>query len=454
MKKAKQLTAFAVAAALLISAAGCSPSGKKEDESDIKEKDVIKLAEDFGEGLIGRNYHDLEDLSIDYEMPDIVYSVEYDGDSYKVYEAWHKTFEVEVDEDSIEIDDDSAEVSINIIYMDMDAISVDDKSVDGWLDAMEDADETASTELKLKMELDDDDLKVKNTQKVVDAFEDISYSLDIQNFDYEDLVKLEVTSGAANEEAVVTISCGDEDSLEGTEISIRIEDPDGNNISDAMVYFYSNSKSTITLDPEFCGNSEGLFEEDYYYVYVEINGTTITESFLPTAPVVPDTQGPSDNESFLMILAEEGFVGADEARGTFDESTGIYTNEYFGFEIALADPYAYLSDAMQLSSETGLENGLDFIIYDMDNPVDELGMYNIGLVLIFKVDDLDSKLENYYGNSKVKVAGFDMYYEVYVDDSSSQTLYCMAKDDCLVVFGFMGKTDMPEKVMEEMLKSI
>ncbi len=434
MKKSKLFISLLLSVVIAVSSVGCSFLQKRTEDEDeervvITDSDVTELAEKIGTGLLRRDLTGFEDISVDFD-PDSVNMEEPEGsDDYAdLRSLWYDTFAYEID--SIYIGNGYATAHLVFSFADTRIGGTKGLLKEEWIETLKEPEEIASTTLMLEMEYDDE-LLVTNMNEVVEDYLGIEDGITIRKIDYEDIISFEITGGYSNKNAVITLKFGDEPSVDGEEIAVEVVAPSGNAIYNTTVYFASNGEETMTLSPAEYGNSNGLFEEDFYTVNAEINGVTISGSFKPNAPKPEPVL--SDSTSFLAYAKEEGFkTCSDEVFGTVQD--GVYTNGYFGIEIPYADKYIPLTD-QKLSNNVDLE----LVLYEND--------YNLALILIYKLDDAEAKAEKYYGDSKIEANGVTMYTEFYVDDSSDTTLYCIVKEDNVFILSMLSGSVIQDEIL-------
>lgn len=185
--KNRKIVAVVVAASMVLSLAGCSKTGKKDDKA---QKAVISTAEDFSEALVNldaSNFDDLTNLEDeDLEMCEMIFGMltEDDEDVEALLDAVLDEISFEIDEDSIEIDDDEASVDVVFTHLDgttFEDLAEDCESIDDLIDALDDADTKEST-VSYELELnDDDEWVISNADKAIEKYFDKVF--DFGNFD-------------------------------------------------------------------------------------------------------------------------------------------------------------------------------------------------------------------------------------------------------------------------------
>ncbi|MCR5805120.1 MAG: hypothetical protein K6G47_12760 [Clostridia bacterium] len=431
MKKRKLIISVLLSVVIAVTTVGCSFNKKdlEEDKVVITESDVIELVEKVGTGLLRRDLSGFEDISVNFD-PDSVDMEESEGsDDYTyVRSAWYDTFSYEIN--SVYVGDGYATADLVFSFMDTRIGGSKGLLKDEWIEAIQNSDEIATTTLMIEMEYDDG-LLVSNMEEVVDDYLNIKDDITIRTINYEDIISFDITDRPANKDAVITLSFGDEASIEGDEIAIEVVAPSGNAIYDSTVYFTSNGQETLTLSPKSYGNADGMFEEDVYTVNAEINGATVSGSFTPTTPK-PDPVM-SDDGTFLAFASEEGFKTCSEEVYGINQY-GVYRSEYFGFEITYPESYVAMTE-QKLNNNFGLE----LVLYKND--------YNMALMLIINLEDAETKAANYYGDSKVEVNGVTMYTEIYVSDTGSTTIYVIVKENNVFFLSTFTGSEAQEEIL-------
>ncbi|MCR5805121.1 MAG: hypothetical protein K6G47_12765 [Clostridia bacterium] len=456
MKRIKFWTALILVTAILFSAVGCSAFGSKskskgkdkDDDGDFKEKDVIALAEDFGEALVNGDYEALCDISDADDPSDLQIDIEYTEDTWNVVRAWHDTFTYEVDEDSVEIDDDEATVSLDIIYADVDSLDVSDKSVDGWKEALEDAEETDSKTLELSMKYDDDDEKliVEDAIDVVSDYYSISASFDIESIDYSLALDVNIDAYYTNEDIVITVTCDEISAANGKEVNVSVNDPAGNELLNETFEFSEGAEETYTIEIP----SSGAFEEGFYNVTTLIGGSMSYYSFMLVAPEAEPTPTNDGGDDEIISGLDSTFTAPpDEARGVYDVSADTYTNEYFGFVINLNQNFmSFEGDTFSDASDEAAQ-GIDLVSMYMGSTTNTNGDLNMAIIMILQAESDTTQvfqMLSVTGDAEnVDINGVSMLCA----DNKGVPIYVMTKDDCVLFITFSSDdTDMIDTFLD------
>lgn len=377
MKKLTRVLSVFVAASMLFSLAACSDSNskkkgkdkdkeKEEDEdAEFSAKDAKTAAEDYVKALLKMDSKKLKDLSTGLK-DDTVEGIDYftSSDSKDVYDAWLNTFEYEIEEDDIEVDDDEATVPVTVKYFSIDSLSVDDSSADSWISAIEAAETDSDFKLDIEVKYDEDEEKalVSNGDDVVGDFLDVvDVYIYVDNFVYYD----DAASGSwskseyeATDTLEFTIEFADYDKLNGVEIDYYLVDPDYSDIYTDTITFTAGGSETIKISPADCNLDE--FKGGDYYIDFE----PADSSFYYTTDDVKVKGEEGSGNSTVTPVGDGDIIKCDpECLGTYDESTGVYTNEYFGFEYTVPEGMIYMDPAMlNMQDQPGLENiDMDFL---------------------------------------------------------------------------------------------
>ena len=350
MKKLKPIIAMMLCASLVLASVACSSSksGKKKSKGGdgIDEDDASKVAVDFVEALISQDEDELKKLSSEDEE----FEFDYDfNDLDAAYKAWFKTFEAEVEDDAVEVDDDEASVTVTVTYADLSSID-EAYSEDDLIDEIEDCEDTKSTEIKIELKSDDDDIIVSNASKAKTSFDKIVDGAEFKLLEDqpigidEDIIYVDYEYEIGDTDTIeIEVECYDFDQFEDSEIEIKVEDPDGNTVLEGTLYFHADSTLSLSTTPKTLGLdkwTEGYYSGyaecgDYYYgigFYVEGSGDEPD----PTSTVTPG--GDTDLKA-----------APDDKAGKLDETAGTYENDVFGFRIEFPsdmttmDPSAFMS---------------------------------------------------------------------------------------------------------------
>ena len=459
MKRYKSCIALILAAAIAFSAVGCSAfetksksksKGKDKDEDGLfKEKDVISLAEDFGKSLVKRDYEALGDIS-DIDNPsEYMFDVEYTEDVWNVVNAWYDTFTYEVDEDSVEMDDEEATVSLKIIYADVDSLDVTDKSVDGWKEALSEAEDTDSTTFELNMKYDEDDekLKVEDAADILVDFQTISASFDIEDVDYSSALSLRIDAIYTTDDIVISVTCYDVSSADGKEVSLSVSDPEGNEILSEKFDFESGAESTYTIEHP----TNGKFDSGFYEAMLNLEGSLSFYSFELVEPESEPDQLEPDGSDILPGLDSSLSAAPDEAKGTYDMSADKYTNEYFGFEISFEQKFMSFEGDMLSDGTDGDMEGIDLVSMYMDSTTNSSGDLNMAIIMVMKADVETSQVFQMLTVSgeaeEVDINGVSMLCA----DNNGIPIYLITKDDCVLFITFSSSDqDMIDAFLEGM----
>lgn len=457
MKRLKFWTALILAATISFSAVGCSALGSKgkskskdkDEDGDFKEKDVIALAEDFGKALLKGDYETLCDISDAGNPGDLQIDIEMTEDTWEVVKAWHDTFTYEVDEDSVEIDDDEATVSLNIIYADVDSLDPSDKSVDGWKDALSDAEDTDSTTLELSMKYDDDDEKliVEDAIDVVTDYYSISASFDIESVDYSMALNVTIDAYYTNEDIEITILCDYLSAADGKTVEVTVTDPDDNEILSESFEFESGAENTYTIEIP----TSGEFERGYYSVTTVIGGSMSFYSFILEEPVAEPTPTDDGGDDEIISGLDSTFKAPpDEARGVYDAAADKYTNEYFGFAVEFNQNFMTFEGDMFMGDDTNeTTKGVEIASMYMGSTTSSNGDINMAIIMILQAESDTTQVFQMLSMTgeaeNVDINGVSMMRA----DNNGAPIYLMTKDDCVLFIAFTSDdADMIDTYLE------
>ena len=457
MKRLKFWTALILAAAISFSALGCSALGSKskskgkdkDEDGDFKEKDVIALAEDFGEALIDGDYEKLCELSDAGKPGDLQIDIEMTEDVWNVTKAWHDTFKCEVDEDSVEIDDDEATISLNIIYADVDSLDISDKSVEGWKEALSDAEDTDSTTLELNMKYDDDEEKliVEDAVDVVMDYYGISASFDIESVDYSLAVSVNIDAMYTNEDIVITVTCNDVTAANGKDVEVTVNDPDGNELLREEFEFAEGTESTYTIEVP----TSGEFERGFYNVTTIIGGSMSYYSFILEEPVAEPTPTDDGGDDEIISGFDSTFKAPpDEARGVYDAAADKYTNEYFGFAVEFNQNFMTFEGDMFMGDDTNeTTKGVEIASMYMGSTTSSNGDINMAIIMILQAESDTTQVFQMLSMTgeaeNVDINGISMMCA----DNNGAPIYLMTKDDCVLIVAFTSDdADMIDTYLE------
>ena len=408
MKKLTRFISLFVATSMLLSLAACSDTKSKkkskdkdDEETEFSEKEAKSAAEDYVKALLAFDADKANNLSTGLKDGTIEYisGLEAYDDAKDVYEAWYDTFEYEINEDDIEVDDEEATVPVTIKYIKIDSLSVSDNSTDTWLAAIKDADTDSELSLDIEVEYDEDEEKalVSNGDDVANDFMDIvDVYIYVSDFQYYD----DVLSGSWSEDEYVTtaasldytVEFADIDKLDGEEIEVYLIDPGYDEVYEATIKYTAGESAIVSISPKDIKADE--FSEGYYTIEFDNDSFYFSDSVWVnkddsgsgSGSVVGGNTGLSEGD----IIAPD-----DECLGVYDDTTKVYTNEYFGFEYTLPDDMKYIDPSyLNINSTEGLENvKLDYVGMGSDG---SMVMHMFGKIAI--LDGADEEIASEFVN--------------------------------------------------------
>lgn len=439
MKNFKKVVALAIAASMAFTVFGCTTKEKskkdKDDDSDISEKEVVKIAESFADAMIGMDAKGIEKISDDSaEKVDFEFDMK-GGDD--VYEYWFKKFSTEVDEDSVEIDDDTASVTITLTYPEI--RSVDSvMTVEDWEDFIDESDDTTE-EFTLEVSYDDDDEKllVSNADKTVKSYMKIVEGVwfdvyEAPSYTTFGSLSTDKSTYADGDSVKISVDCDEIDELEGEEIVLNIIDPDDKSTYIASLYFYSNANTSFTQKLD--GYDEGT-----YTVEAVCGDMTLTTTFKVeegsgsgTGTGTGTGTGGEDIGSVMDSLS----AAPAEYHGSLKDN--VYTNEFFGFKMDMSglDGYTFMSTDDLAGMGEGYE-AYDFFAVGGNMEMGIIAVYqgDESLSAMFSLMTVDDEVE------EVNVGGIDFYHVA--QDDEFEMLFAI-KDDILIFILAGGGDDIHE----------
>lgn len=415
MKKLTRFVSVFVAASMLLSLAACSDTKTKkskdkdkedEEEAEFSEKDAKKVAEDYVKALLAFDSGKAKELSTEMSDDTVEYISDFQAydDAKDVYDAWFKTFEYEINEDDIEIDDEEATVPVTVKYIKIDTLTVEDSSTDSWVAAINGAEADSELELNIEVEYDEDEEKalVSNADSVAMDFMDVAdVYIYVSDFQYYD----DALSGSWSKDEYkttdsleFTVEFSSIDQLDGIDIDLYVVDPNYDDVYTATIKYISGGSETYTFAPKDLGVDElkpGTysieFDSEYCYLYEDVD-------------VVDDSSNTGNNGggTDYTLNGDEFLPVDDSCLGVYDDTTKVYTNEYFGFEYTLPEDMMYMDPSiMNINANPGLENiKVDYMGASQDGSI---VMHMFGKLAI--LDGADEALVSEFVNQFMGEAG-------------------------------------------------
>lgn len=358
MKTKKIISVLLASMVMASSVSACSFLGSKVK---VDEDDAEDFAVDFCEALLSCNKKDMKNMS-EKKASSYIDGLDFaeisDIDEYnQIYEAWFNTLEYEITEIDFDEDTGNASIDVEFTYVSFDSIEPEKPDLYSvWIDNIDSSDdrEAVSAKLELVYDKEEDEYHVKAPKKFIDS------ALDF----------LDTSVSEAIPDITVLVMCpswdvnSDEAYLSNEDIELSLSFDDGygyfdnrditasfvtaNNETYTITLSGNEWKAGFTLSPyNFESNDfgEGLLE----LTLIEEEYGCLTYTFVNT--VAPEVEA---NPGYGVAPYNE------EMTGSFDERSGMYTNEYFNISINFA--------GCRDVTESMLEDG-------MDQPLVECGLH-------------------------------------------------------------------------------
>lgn len=462
MMSFKKTVALCLSASMLFALVACDQtSTKKKSKDEISEDDAISVAEDYAEALIKVDAKKIEKLSKKESADKKEYLEAFDyvelyGEtSAAVYEEFYKSVKYEVLEDDIEIDGDEAEVPVKFTFPDYQELEPETQDAEGWIEAIKNAEEFEEVEIEFVIVNDDDELLVKNSDKVLQKYymdEVVNVYFYVDSFVYyDDVISGEFSQDEyeATETIEFALTCSEETKPNDKELKVEITDPSKNSIFNMSVYYNDCATYTFEVSPSDIG--EDYFASGYYTITVETDDGSIYYSdfvyvneYVEPTPTDDRPQVNGYNDYFHGFLESPDVVYSmpdPSTLGTYDEDTFTYTNDYFG--VSFVAPENTYNAAEEIKTKIIANQIVDTAYVSF--PTDDTKMMvacmvtNIG-INIESDDDMIAFLDSCGGSLEFngsKKIGSSTVYEGIGTDFSLDFLF-VEKEGNLLVICFVG----------------
>lgn len=460
MSNYKKTLAMVLCASMLLGMSACDRENVEEQE-EISEKKAIKIAKQFTDALIANDADTLKDLSKKISSSNLEKIEDFDlvtlygEEDAQVYGAYFDKVKYEILEDDISIDGDEAEVPVEFSFIDVKEISNEEFDVEGWIEAIDDTSEYETLKVTYKLELDDDDLLVTNTDKIINKYnEEITnvYFYVNKFVFYDDAVTLDwgASEYEATDDVSFVVECSDEEGPNGSTLNIIVYDPSMVSVFEKEYEYENGTTSEYVFNAADIGKD--YFEGGTYTLEVstedgsiyESETVTINEYVAPSYEVDPEVSSTKFNTYFAGFLDSDVIpytMPTEDMLGTYDESTHLYTNKYFG--IVIETPENVKNVAEQVKDEVLSDKVADTSLVAF--PTDDTDF-----ICAFIVTDIGRELTNEDDViSFLADCGSEYQYKTFVE-VGSVTMYCatstkqasmylmISKDNSLIVIDCIG----------------
>ena len=348
----KKFVSISVAAALVAgSIAACSSDkddkkSKKDKDDDDKEElngDIEDAVSDYLDAMIKADFDKSGDLVDGRSAKE----PELDDDAEEVRALILKTVKYEVTEAEGDEDDEEGTATVKVTYADYSDIDTEGLDIDGFGDALKDADESEE-EIEIDLVYDDDWLiDADSDEDLVDFFFNLGADVELSGAGVyakaaAELAADYVSAARDTDEAKLTEICGGSLSS-NTQIPTTLADADGDQ---KALYDAYLAAMTADIDESDCTvNDDGSVDVKVTGTVPDLNALfkTITEDDTIMVPVVADAIAASlngtsvDNEKIEKTFYDEIIKAMKSGSETRDYESVI--------TVSVEDGKAYVSDS-------------------------------------------------------------------------------------------------------------